>query len=56
MTELQAKRSATRDAAIAMRKATAVNYIEQLVDPYLNAEGDIAKKSVKELVGATKLR
>ena len=49
MTELQAKRRATRDVAIAMRKATAVNYIEQLVDPYLNAEGDIAKKSVKEL-------
>ena len=49
MTELQAKRRATRDAAIAMRKATAMNYIEQLVDPYLNAEGDIAKKSVKEL-------
>ena len=40
---------ATRDEAIAMRKATAVNYIEQLVEPYLNAEGDIAKKSGKEL-------
>ena len=51
MTELQAKRRATRDAATAMHKATAVNYIEQLVDPYLNAEGDIAKKSVKELDG-----
>ena len=35
MTELQAKRRATRDEAIAMRKATAVNYIEQLVSSLL---------------------
>ena len=48
-TELQAKRKATREQAIAMHQATAADYIQQLVDPYLDAEGDIAKKSVKEL-------
>jgi hypothetical protein len=48
-TELQARRKATREQAMAMHQATAADYIQQLVDPYLDAEGDIAKKSLKEL-------
>ena len=32
-TELQAKRKATREQAIAMHQATAADYIQQLVDP-----------------------
>ena len=48
-TELQARRKATREQAMAMHQATAADYIQQLVDPYLDAEGDIAKKSAKEL-------
>ena len=50
-TELQAKRKATREQAVAMHQATAADYIQQLVDPYLNEEGDIAKKSLKGLDG-----
>ena len=34
---------------MAKNKATAGDFIQQLVGPYLNAEGDIAKKGVKEL-------
>ena len=34
---------------MAKNKATAGDFIQQLVTPYLNAEGDIAKKCGKEL-------
>ena len=44
-----AKKRATRDEAMAKNKATAGDFILQLVAPYLNAEGDIAKKCGKEL-------
>ena len=34
---------------MAKNKATAGDFIQQLVEPYLNAEGDIEKKGGKEL-------
>ena len=48
-TERLAKKRATRDEAMAKNKATAGDFIQQLVEPYLNAEGDIEKKGGKEL-------
>jgi hypothetical protein len=50
-TELLAKKRATRDEARAKNKATAVDFIQQLVQPYVNNEEAIAKKSGKELDG-----
>ena len=50
-TELLAKKRATRDEAKAKNKATAVDFIQQLVQPYVNTEEAIAKKSGKELDG-----
>ena len=57
-TERLAKKRATRDEAMAKNKATAGDFILQLVAPYLNAEGDIAKKCGKErdsMIAAWKL-
>ena len=48
-TERLATKRATRDEAMAKNKATAGDFIQQLVAPYLNAEGDTAKKCGKEL-------
>ena len=53
-----AKKRATRDEAMAKNKATAGDFILQLVAPYFNAEGDIAKKCGKErdsMIAAWKL-
>ena len=50
-TERLAKKRATRDEARAKNKATASDFIKQLVEPYVNAEEAIENKTGKELDG-----